>query len=101
MKAHLTFKPTELQQKVMKEEIDRQLKENMEKRENEFDAMVMFVLSRHFGFGKVRLRKFHESFLEERAKFYEEFENDYSFGQMCIMELLKKGVDVEQWNSEE
>ena len=55
MKAHLTFKPTELQQKVMKEEIDRQLKENMEKRENEFDAMVMFVLSRHFGFGKVRL----------------------------------------------
>ncbi len=56
MKARTRWQPTARERKAMNEEINRQLIEADRKYTNDFDAMVLYTLHTHLGFGKKRLR---------------------------------------------
>ena len=53
---------TAAERKAMELEINRQLAESDRQHANDFDAMVLYVLHTHLGFGKKRLRRFYEAF---------------------------------------
>lgn len=92
-------KPTSAQRKAMLSEIRRQCVENTRKYEVELDSVVLYILHRHFGFGKKRLLRFYEAMYRERREMQDFFMDDDG---ECIAEyamraeLKKDGIDVEK-----
>lgn len=58
MKARISWNGTPSQCKAMQAEINRQLIEADREYATDYDAMVLYTLHTHLGFGKKRLRKF-------------------------------------------
>lgn len=80
-------------------EINRQIIENDKKYTVDLDATIMYTLHEHFGFGRIRLRRFWDAFIEDHKELRERYGAGYG-PQKCIDELLRIGVDVEAWNAE-
>ena len=59
---------TAKERKAMELEINRQIAEADRQHANDFDAMVLYVLHTHLGFGKKRLRRFYDAFSAEHDK---------------------------------
>lgn len=91
---------TAAERKAMELEINRQLAESDRKHTNDFDAMVLYVLHQHLGFGKKRLRRFYEAFSVEHNKLIEHYEMPDSGAWLADMKLKEIGVDVAAWNRE-
>lgn len=91
---------TAAERKAMELEINRQLAESGRKHVNDFDAMVLYVLHTHLGFGKKRLRRFYEAFSAEHNKLIEHYEMPDSGAWLADMKLKEIGVDVAAWNAE-
>lgn len=98
MKSRIPWNPTKQQQKAM----DDKIKENViiaaEKLGNNMDATALWALHKAFGFGKKRLRRFYDAFIDERKKLTEYYEMDGEADYLCKAQLKKIGVDVEDWN---
>jgi hypothetical protein len=85
----------------MMDEINRQILAMDAKYTNDFDAMVLYTLHVHLGFGKKRLRRFYDAFITEHQRLrqhYEMPEDDVPW--LCDHILKQIGVDVKQWNEE-
>lgn len=100
MKAYRRWQPTAKERKAMNEEINRQLIEADRKYTNDFDAMVLYTLHRHLGFGKKRLRKFWEAFKTEHEKLIEHYQMPGEGAWLADYKLKEIGVDVAEWNKE-
>lgn len=100
LKARLPWKNTNKQQKAMIAEIDRQIAERDAKYINDFDAMVLYTLHVHLGFGKKRLRRFYEAFVAEHKKLIDFYNMPNDGAWLCHHMLKQIGVDVEEWNKE-
>ena len=100
MKARIPYKMTSAERKIVKEEINRHILAAEEKYTNDFDAMVLYTLRMHLGFGKKRLRRFYEAFFAEYQRFIKFYEMPDDVTWLCDRELKKIGVDVKQWNEE-
>ena len=68
--AELTAK----EQKAMDIEINRQILEADKRYTNDIDAMVLYALHKHLGFGPKRLRRFWEAFNAEHKKLRDYYE---------------------------
>lgn len=89
------------EEKAMKIEIQKYFAELDRKNLNEIDAIVLWVLHEEFGFGKSRMKKFHDRFiptLNELTKRYEMDDSDRIW--LCTYQLKQLGVDIEEWNKE-
>ena len=84
---------TAKERKAMELEINRQ-------NANDFDAMVLYVLHTHLGFGKKRLRRFYDAFSAEHDKLIEHYEMPDGGAWLADMKLKEIGVDVAAWNKE-
>ena len=91
---------TAAEKKAMEMEINRQIVEADRRYADDIDAMVLYTLHAHLGFGMKRLRKFHDAFSAEhdrRIQYYQ-MPDDYTW--LCKEMLKRIGVDVEAWNRE-
>lgn len=90
------------EQKVLDEEINRQILENDLQFSIDNDSAILEMLHVHFGFGKKRLRKAWKLFYAEHKKLREYYQMEpEDGGWLCRQRLLKIGVDVEAWYKEE
>lgn len=91
------FSPKE--QKILDEEINRQILEKDTQYTNDIDASVLYVLHVHLGFGYKRLHRFWEAFQVEHKKLREHYEIPDS-AYLAQDQLKRINVDVAAWNSE-
>lgn len=90
------------EQKVLDEEINRQILENDLQFSIDNDSAILEMLHVHFGFGKKRLKKAWKLFFAEHKKLREYYQMEpEDGGRLCRQRLLKIGVDVEAWYKEE
>ena len=92
---------TRAEEKAMNMEIQRQCADYDRKHMDEIDAMILWTLHEEFGFGEVRLRRFHSAFNKRFEELIEHFEIDDDEGLLWLYtKLLKeKGIDISNWNS--
>lgn len=91
----------ELIRSVANQEVRKQLREFDEKHEDEIDAIVLYILHEHFGFGKDRLRRFYDEFSKE----FEALGRRYSFDKddsiwLCTKKLKEYGINLDIWKKE-
>ena len=91
---------TAAEKKALEIEINRQLAEADRRYTDDINAMVLYTLHAHLGFGAKRLRKFYDAFSSEHDRLirYYEMPDDYTW--LCKEELKQIGVDVEKWDDE-
>lgn len=85
---------------AMNIEINRQIVEVDRKYTNDIDAVMLYTLHVHLGFGKKRLRRFWEAFQEEHKALIEYYQMPDGGVWLCQRKLKGIGVDVEEWNKE-
>jgi hypothetical protein len=89
------------ERKAIDIEIRKQLAEMDRKNSCEFDAMVLYILHKEFGFGPKRLKQFYDNFTEGLKNMLERYEMDESDQVwLCTYKLKQIGVDVEKWHNE-
>ena len=88
------------ERKAMNMEINRQIVEADRQYTNDIDAMVLYTLRVHLGFGKKRLRKFYDAFSAEHDRLIQYYEMPDDYTWLCKEMLKRIGVDVEAWNRE-
>ena len=92
---------TNAEKKSLKIEIQRQLAEMDKKNMEEVDATVLYVLMTEFGFGKKRLRRFHDTFDEQITALVHRYQMSSDDDVWLCTEMLKRrGIDINQWNKE-
>lgn len=107
MKVLSRRRPTPAEKKAgdraIQEEIRKQIAEYDKEYETNLNALALYVLRVHLGFGKKRLRRFWDAFNAEHKALREWYlldsPGDAEF--MAKRELRKIGVDVEEWAKED
>jgi hypothetical protein len=93
---------TASEQKAMDIEIKKQLAEWSRIHELEIEAMILWQLHEQFGFGPVRLKRFHKKFSENMDNLVARYQiADEDQAWLCTYKLDKYGIDLEEWSSEE
>lgn len=100
MKARIPWNGSKAQRKAMMDEINRQILEADAKYTNNMDAVILYTLHVHLGFGKKRLRRFYEAFAAEHQRLVEHYQMPGDVPWVCDCKLKEIGVDVKQWNEE-
>lgn len=88
------------EKKAMDMEINRQIVEADRRYTDDIDAMVLYTLRVHLGFGKKRLRKFYDAFSAEHDRLIQYYQMPDDYTWLCKEMLKRIGVDVEAWNHE-
>ena len=91
---------TAAEKKAMDMEINRQIVEADRRYADDIDAMVLYTLHVHLGFGKKRLRKFYDAFSAEHDRLIQYYQMPDDYTWLCKEMLKRIGVDVEAWNKE-
>ena len=107
MKVLSRRRPTPAEKKAgdraIQEEIRKQIAEYDKEYEMNLNALALYVLRVHLGFGKKRLRRFWDAFNAEHKALREWYlldsPGDAEF--MAKRELRKIGVNVEEWAKED
>jgi len=91
---------TAKERKALNIEINRQIVEADRKYMNNVDALFLYFLHKHLGFGKKRLRKAWEQFSvihDDLVSYYQMPEDGAWLAERKLKEI---GVDVAAWNAE-
>ena len=91
---------TAAERKAMDMEINRQIVEADRRYADDIDAMVLYTLHVHLGFGKKRLRKFYDALSAEHDRLIQYYQMPDDYTWLCKEMLKRIGVDVEAWNKE-
>lgn len=97
MKAHRMYTANE--RKALEKELKSQLADWDKKHYNELDALVLWTLHAEFGFGKKRLKKFHDIFVKSIGELLKRYEMEGSDDVwLCTYKLKQAGIDISEWN---
>lgn len=91
---------TAAEKKALEIEINRQLAEADRKYTDDINAMVLFTLHAHLGFGAKRLRQFYNALSAEHDRLVKWYEMPDDYTWLCKEKLKEIGVDVGQWDRE-
>ena len=92
---------TDAEKRAINMEIRRQLAEMVKNNMEEVDATVLYVLMTEFGFGKKRLRRFHDTFDEQITALVHRYQMSSDDDVWLCTEMLKRrGIDINQWNKD-
>lgn len=91
---------TRAEQIALEIEMRRQIHEQQKQYCTDRDALILYVLHTHLGFGKKRLREFYEAYNRELTKLTEYYEMPDGDAYLARMKLEEIGVDIEAWNNE-
>ena len=93
---------TAAEKKALNLEIQRQLAEYDRKHTMEIDAIILWILHEHFGFGPKRLRRYYDEFgpaIRELVDRYECEDQDQIW--LCTYKLKEYGIDLDKWKKGE
>ena len=62
------------------------------------DAMILYALHTHLGFGKDRLKKFFDAFINDHKALIAHYEMPNDGAYLSRVKLKEMGVGVEEWN---
>lgn len=83
-------------------EVEKALRKQLEKVGDELDAAVLKILNEEFGFGIVRLRRFHRAYQAALRRVWEYYDLEDGAEQWLALRWLKeKGYDFEGENGED
>lgn len=88
------------EKQAMDEEINRQLILKHQEFTDDVDYMIMLVLRRKFGFGRIRLKRFYDAFMDGNDALVRHYEMPDAGVYIARKELNAIGCNVEQWNRE-
>lgn len=91
---------TKAEQQAFEIELKRQIHTQEQQYCNDKDALILYVLHAHLGFGKKRLREFYEAYSKELANLTEYYEMPGDDVYLARLKLKEIGVDIEEWNKE-
>ena len=102
MKAHISLnrKQREDIQNQLDYDIKTQIAKSNDEFANDFDTVVLYVLNQCYGFGKKRLKKFHDLFIEEYNNLVEYYDMKGEGVFVARQKLERMGVDIDKWNEE-
>ena len=83
---------TAAEKKAMDMEINRQIVEADRRYADDIDAMVLYTLHVHLGFGKKRLRKFYDAFSAEHDRLIQYYQMPDDYTWLCKEMLKRIGV---------
>lgn len=92
---------TAAEKKALRLEIERQTAEFDREHAREIEAMVLWGLHEEFGFGVVRLKRFHDIFGKLLLELLERYDmaggdsNDRLW--LCTRKLKDAGIDISEW----
>ena len=90
------------EQEALNIEIRKQIAEQAENYQNDFDACVLYQIHAQYGKGAKALRKFYDQWKVVHTELLRHYEMDKPDAPWLFMEKLKEiGVDVEEWNKED
>lgn len=89
------------ERKAMNFEISKQIAAMEREHATALDALVLYALHKHLGWGKTRLRRFYEAFIVEHNRLIEYYEMPEDNAWLAEAKLKEIGVDVEAWNAEQ
>lgn len=98
MKARLPIKLSSKQSKAMDDEIRKQCAVIEQKYERDIELMILYTMHITLGFGKVRLKRFYDSY----RKLFKEMSDKYEFEPDEVMWLIDRnfkesGIDAKSW----
>ena len=94
---------TATEREAMNREITRQIAERDEQYKEDIDAMVLYVLMKHYGWRKKRLRKFWNVFIQEHTALTDLYlmKNPGDNAWLAHRKLREIGVDIHEWYKED
>lgn len=98
MNVKVKYQMTVAQKKAMDAEIDRQIAENLKTVQVNLEAIILWNLREQLGFGKKRLKRFHDAFAPALLELESYYAMHDSRAQewLCKRKLRDIGVDVEE-----
>ena len=87
------------QKKAMEQEIRRQCVDVTKQYELDLDTVAIYILHKHFGFGKKRLQKFYSAMFKTRKEIhaYYQGESTDNMAEVAMRHhLLQDGIDVKR-----
>ena len=103
MKSRRRWTPNAKQREIMDREINKYVLEVNGQFQTDFDAMILWYMHVHLGFGKKRLKRFYEGFQKEYERLIAHYQMPGDTGWLCRFKLKEIGVDIDEWtkNKEE
>lgn len=100
MKVRLPYQVSKREKEAIRREAHQVVLETNEQYSIDVDAMVLYTLHVHLGFGKKRLRAFWDAFQKYRDDLIKHYQMPDDYVWLCRYKLKEIGVDVELWNKE-
>ena len=100
MKSRRRWVPNSKQREIMNHEINKYVIEVNDQYQKDFDAMIVWYVHVHLGFGKKRLRRFYDGFRKEYERLIEHYQMQGDTGWLCRYKLKEIGVDIDEWVKE-
>ena len=91
---------TSAEKRALDLEISRQIAESDIRHADDVDAMMLYALKVHLGFGKKRLQRFYDAFIVDHESMIKQYQMPDDYPWLCKEMLKRAGVDVEAWNRE-
>lgn len=92
---------TAAERKALQIEIERQTAKFDREHLMEIEAMIFLVLHEEFGFGKDRLKRFHDKFGDRVKDLFERYQMDPTDADerlwLCTRKLKDAGIDISEW----
>lgn len=88
------------EQKAMDAEIKSQIAEYYRDFLSNLDAMVLWTLHTHLGFGKKRLRRFYKVFSKQHIELMEYYQCNEDSSRLCKHKLKDIGIDLVELQKE-
>lgn len=93
---------TKKEQEALDKEVRKQLAEYERKNDEEYDAIVLWLLHEKFGFGEKRLRRFYDLYASEVRSLLDRYKmNNSDAVWLCTYKLKEYGIDIHAWNRED
>ena len=97
MKSRKIWKPNAKQREIMNHEINKHILEVNAQFQEDFDAMILWYIHAHLGFGKKRLKRFYDGFRTEYERLIAHYQMPGDTGWLCRQKLKEIGVDIDEW----
>ena len=88
------------EQKILHEEINKQIIESHQKFTDDYDYMVLRIYHKYFGHGLKRLRKAYMLLLQDNEALIKHYESADAGAYIARKEMNAIGVDIEAWRNE-
>ena len=94
---------TSAERKALNIEINRQISETYEQYAENVDALILYTLMKHYGWGKQRLKGFWKAFNAEHKalRVYYQMEDPEDNVWLAQRKLKDIGVDIHEWYKED